>query len=166
MVLKLGATAPLGALLRGKWVKKQRGDRGAKQHKGSANAQPLIDYSGYTFSHYDLLFPTRYCIPYVRSGLYQHVICVKGIRVCALNCVCAWPRFALQFGFVHRRGHHAFSKSSCVSLAHGQRWLFLLSRHRKAFLLLLIRSLLYIKICAPGNLKRTINWWEPNALAT
>ena len=32
--------------------------------------------------------------------------------------------------------------SSCVSLAHGPRWLFLLSRHRKAFLLLLIRSLL------------------------
>ena len=31
-------------------------------------------------------------------------------------------------------------------------WLFLLSRHRKAFLLLLIRSLLQIKICAPGNL--------------
>ena len=46
------------------------------------------------------------------------------------------------FVFVHRRGHHAFKKSSCVSLAHGQRWLFLLSRHRKAFLLLLIRSLL------------------------
>ena len=35
-------------------------------------------YSGFTFSHYDLPFPTRYCIAYVRSGLYQLVICVKG----------------------------------------------------------------------------------------
>jgi len=61
-------------------------------------------YSGFTFSHYDLPFPTRYCIPYVRSGLFQLVIRVKGFRVCALHCVCAWPRFA--FGFVHRRGHH------------------------------------------------------------
>ena len=40
-------------------------------------------------------------------------------------------RIAL-FVFVHRRGHHAFRESSCVSLAHGPRWLFLLSRHRKA----------------------------------
>ena len=48
-------------------------------------------------------------------------------------------RIAL-FGFVHRRGHHALRESSCVSLAHGPRWLFLLSRHRKAFLLLLIRT--------------------------
>ena len=51
-------------------------------------------YSGFTFSHYDLPFPTRYCIPYVRSGSYQLVICVKGIRVCALHCVWAWPPFA------------------------------------------------------------------------
>ena len=32
------------------------------------------------------------------------------------------------FVFVHRRGHHAFRKSSFVSLAHGQRWLFLSDR--------------------------------------
>jgi len=44
-------------------------------------------YSGFTFSQYDLPFPTRYCIPYVRSGLYQLVIRVKGFRVCALYCV-------------------------------------------------------------------------------
>jgi len=31
-----------------------------------------------------LPFSTRDCIPYVRSGLYQLVIPVKGIRVCAL----------------------------------------------------------------------------------
>ena len=48
----------------------------------------------------------------------------------------------IAFGFVHRHGHHAFRKSSCVSLAHAPRWLFLLSRHRKSFLLLLIRNLL------------------------
>ena len=94
-------------------------------------------YSGFTFSHYDLPFPTRYCIPYVRSGLYQLVIRFKGFRVsaddldshCIRFCPSAWtPRFQRE--------------SSCVSLAHGPRWLFLLSRHRKAFLLLLIRSLL------------------------
>ena len=50
--------------------------------------QSYYGHSGFTFSHYDLPFPTRYCIPYVRSGLYQLVICVKGIRVCALHCVC------------------------------------------------------------------------------
>jgi len=44
-------------------------------------------FRGFTFSHYDLPFPTRYCISYVRSGLYQLVIRVKGFRVCALHCV-------------------------------------------------------------------------------
>jgi len=95
-------------------------------------------YSGFTFSHYDLPFPTRYYIPFMRSGLYQLVIRVKRFRVSAHDldthcmirfCPSAWtPRFQKE--------------SSCVSLAHGPRWLFLLSRHRKAFLLLLIRSLL------------------------
>jgi len=37
-----------------------------------------IQYSGYTFSNYESPFPTRDCIPYVRSGLYQLVIRVKG----------------------------------------------------------------------------------------
>jgi len=46
----------------------------------------LWSYSGFNFSHYDLPLPTRYCIPYVRSGLYQLVIRVKGFRVCALHC--------------------------------------------------------------------------------
>jgi len=36
-------------------------------------------YSGFTFSHYDLPFPTRYCIPYVRSGLYQLHSCARRI---------------------------------------------------------------------------------------
>ena len=40
-------------------------------------------YSGFAFSHYDLPFPTRYCIPFVRSGLYQLAIRVKGFRVSA-----------------------------------------------------------------------------------
>jgi len=61
------------------------------------------NYSGFNFSHYDLPFPTRYCIPYVRSGLYQLVIRVKGFRVSAHDldshcmirfCPSAWtPRF-------------------------------------------------------------------------
>jgi len=61
--------------------------------------------SGFTFSHYDLLFPTRYCVPYVRSGLYQLVICVKGIRVCALQCVRAVTSISHYFRSF-RRGHH------------------------------------------------------------
>jgi len=99
-------------------------------------------YNGFTFSHYDLPFPTRYCIPYVKSGLYQLVICVTEF-VCARSTAFAYDLDShCIFGFVHRRGHHALRESSCVSLAHGPRWLFLLSHHRKAFLLLLIRSLL------------------------
>ena len=95
-------------------------------------------YSGFNFSHYDLPFPTRYCIPYVRSGLYQLVIRVKGI-----SCVRAWPRYALHDSFLSIGVDTTLpKKSSFVSLAHWPRWLFLLSRHRKAFLLLLIRSLL------------------------
>jgi len=35
-------------------------------------------YSGYTFSHFESRFPTRDCIPFVRSGLSQLVIRVKG----------------------------------------------------------------------------------------
>ena len=144
MVLKLGATAPLGALLRGKWVKKQRGDRGAKQHKGSANAQPLIDYSGYTFSHYDLLFPTRYCIPYVKSGLYQLVICVKGIRVCALHCVRAATSIRIAFEVLSFfwRGHHD-ARSRVVYRWHTDHvGCFCCRAIANQFLLLLIRSLL------------------------
>ena len=63
----------------------------------------LRRYSGFNFSHYDLPFPTRYCIPFVRSGLYQFVIRVKGFRVSAHDldshciirfCPSAWtPRF-------------------------------------------------------------------------
>ena len=62
----------------------------------------LCRYSGFNFSHYDLPFPTRYCIPYMRSGLYQLVIRVKGFRVsahdldshCIRFCPSAWtPRF-------------------------------------------------------------------------
>ena len=38
----------------------------------------------------------------------------------------------IAFGFAHRREHHPLGESSCVSLVHGPRWLFLLSRHREA----------------------------------
>jgi len=44
-------------------------------------------YSGFTFSHYESPFPALACIPLVRSCLYQLVIRVKEIRVCALHCV-------------------------------------------------------------------------------
>jgi len=90
-------------------------------------------YSGYTFLHYESPFPACDYIPYVRSGLYQLVIRVKRIRVCALHCVRAVTSSSYCIrSFVHRRGHHALRKSSFVSPAHGPRWLFLLSRHCKA----------------------------------
>jgi len=121
-------------------------------------------YSGFNFSHYESPFPTRDFIRYVRSGLYQLVIRVKGIRVCALHCVREVPSFSHCFRSF-RLGRHAFSELSLVSLAHGPRWLFLLSRHRKAFLLLLIRCLFVNKdLCTRKSMKRTIKWWEPNAL--
>jgi len=41
------------------------------------------NYSGFNFSHYDFPFPTRCCIPFVRSGLYQLVMRVKGFPVSA-----------------------------------------------------------------------------------
>jgi len=40
-----------------------------------------------TFRITNCRFPTHNCIPYVRSGLSQLVIRVKGFRVCALHCV-------------------------------------------------------------------------------
>ena len=65
-------------------------------------------------------------------------------------------RIAL-FGFVHLREHHAFSESSCVSLAHGPRWLFLLSRHRKAFSAAAIQKPFVNKdLCTRKSVKRTI----------
>jgi len=44
VVLKVGGIAPVGAILMGKWAKKQTGDRRAKQYKGSENVQTLIDH--------------------------------------------------------------------------------------------------------------------------
>jgi len=49
VVLKVGGpvvlkVAPMGEIVRGKGVKKQKGRQGAKQHKGGKNAQPLIDH--------------------------------------------------------------------------------------------------------------------------
>jgi len=42
--------------------------------------------------------------------------------VCARSTATAQlPRLRIAFGFVHRRGHHAFRESSFVSLAHGPR---------------------------------------------
>ena len=55
--------------------------------------EPFL-YSGFAFSHDDLSFPTRYCIPYVRSGLYQVLICVKGFCVST-----QWPRLHIAFRF-------------------------------------------------------------------
>jgi len=91
----------------------------------------LYSYSGYAFSHYESSFPTRDCIPIVRSGLYQLVIRIKGIRVCALHCIGEVTSIRIAFE-VFRHGHHAFRESSFVTLAHGPRLLFLLPRHRKA----------------------------------
>jgi len=61
-----------------------------------------------TFRITNCRFPTRDCIPYVRSGLSQLVIRIKGFRVCALHCV----RAITSISHLHskfcpfRRGHH------------------------------------------------------------
>jgi len=54
-------------------------------------------YSGFNFSHYELLFPTCDCIPYVRYGLYQLVIRVKGFRVCVLHSIYAVTSMRIAF---------------------------------------------------------------------
>jgi len=41
--LRVGRITPLGAILRGKGAIKPKGEIGGKQHKGSKNAQPLIN---------------------------------------------------------------------------------------------------------------------------
>jgi len=90
-------------------------------------------YSGFNFSHSDLPFPTRCCIPYVRSGLYQLVIRVKGFRVCALHCDLAITSIThCIIRFCPSVWTPRFQRIECVSLVHGPRWLFLLSRHHEA----------------------------------
>ena len=92
-------------------------------------------YSGLTFSHYEWPFPSRDCIPYVRSGLYQLVMRVKVIHVCALHCVRAITSIRMAFevlSFSAWTPTFRFRESSCVSLAHVPHWLFLLRRLCKA----------------------------------
>jgi len=117
-------------------------------------------YSGFTFPHCDLPLPTQYCIPYVRSVCINlsfasrdfvcpHMTSIRIIRFCPS----AWtPRFQ--------------SESSCVSLVHGPGWLFLLSRHLKAFLLLLIRTLVNKDLCTRKSVKRTIEVVRAKHLAS
>ena len=69
----------------------------------------LCCHSGFNFSHSDLPFPTRCCIPYVRSGLYQLVMRVKGFRVSAHDL--DWHS-VLSIDV-----NTTLSESSCVSLA-------------------------------------------------
>ena len=118
-----------------------------------------------TFRITNCRFPTRDCIPYVRSGLSQLVIRVKGFRVCALHCGRAND---LDFAFCigsFRRGHHAFRESSFVSPAHGPRWRFLLSRHRKTISAAVNQKPFVNKdLCTRNSVKRIIKRWEPNAL--
>ena len=73
-----------------------------------------------------------YYVGYMRSGLYHLVIRVKGFRVCALHCVHTVTSFSIAFEVLSIGVYITFSESSFVSLAHGPRWLFLLSHHREA----------------------------------
>ena len=107
-----------------------------------------------TFRITNCRFPTRDCIPFVMSVLSQLVHSRQGI-----SCVCAplCPRNDLDFAFAFEVlscwcGHQAFRESSFVSLAHGPRWLFLLSRHREAISAAANQKPFVNKNCAPGNL--------------
>jgi len=86
--------------------------------------------------------------------------------VCARSTVSAQITSISHFCIgTYRRGHHALRESCCVSLAHGPRWLFLLSRHRKAISAAANQKPFVNKdLCARKSGKRTIKWWEPNAL--
>jgi len=66
-----------------------------------------------------------------------------------------------------RRGHHAFSESSFVSLAHGPRWLFLLSHHRKAISAAANQKPFVNKdLCTRKSVKRTIEVVKAKRLAS
>ena len=67
----------------------------------------------------------------------------------------------------YRRGHHAFRESSCVSLAHGPRWLILLSRHRKAISAAANQKPFVNKdLCTRKSVKRTIKVVRAKRLAS
>ena len=110
---------------------------------GNFNSPSIVDFQSLV-RIVDLTFRITTCRSLLAVAFRTWDLVCINLSFASRDFVC--PRMTsiriAWFVCVHRRGHHAFKKSSCVSLAHGQRWLFLLSRHRKAFLLLLIRSLL------------------------
>ena len=72
-----------------------------------------------------------------------------------------------NFGFVHRRGHHAFRESSCVSLAHGPHWLFLLWRHCEAISAAANQKPFVNKdLCTRKSVKRTVKVVRAKRLAS
>jgi len=106
------------------------------------------------------------CIPFVRSGLYQLVIRVKGIPACAFHCVRAVTSISHCFRSF-RRGHHGFSESSCVLPAHGPRWLFLLSCHCKAISAAANQKpFCKWRLCTRKSVKRTIKEVRAKRLAS
>ena len=69
--------------------------------------------------------------------------------------------------FVHRRGHITFSESSSESLALGPRWLFLLSRHRKAISAAANQKpFCKLRLCTRKYVKRTIKEVKTQHLAS
>jgi len=110
-------------------------------------------YSGFTFSHYELPFLTCDCTPYVRSALYQLVICVKGIRVCTLHCICAVTSFRIGFEVLSIGVDTTFLMSRVwyhYSTDHVDR--FLLSRHLQAISAAANQKLFGNKDCAVHTL--------------
>ena len=111
------------------------------------------------FSHYESPFPTRDCIPYVRSGLYRLVIRVKGIRVCALHCVREVTSFSHCFrSFVLFGVDTTFQRAEFVyRYRRDHVGCFCCRDIVKLFVLLLIRSLFVNKdLCTSKSVKRTI----------
>jgi len=115
-------------------------------------------------SNYESPFPTRDCILFVRSGLYELVIRVTGIRVRAPLRSCSNLGFALLSKFSAWTPRFQWVEFM-LSLAHGPTWLFLLSCYRKAISAAANQKSFVNKDCAPGNLWNELSkWWEPNAL--
>ena len=94
----------------------------------------------------------------MRSGLFQLVICVKGIHVCALHCVREVT--SIRIAFVVFGMDTTLSEIQVfVSLPHGPHWLFLLSRHRKAISAAANQKPFVNKdLCTRKSVKRTIKW--------
>jgi len=107
VVIKMGGIAPVGAILRSRRRKKQKGRQGAKQHKKDKNAQPLIDHC----VNFSILFLwlvgflqilIYYSLEVVAKAIYllnfNSGLSMRPPRAVVLNLFCTLtPNWSIQF---------------------------------------------------------------------